>query len=114
MGSSEVNTHGIIAAKIHNTALTVRSSIRDWRAGNFKKSTRIEALDDFPKELTQLCVAHVKALGLNFGALDFVVDKHGEFWFLENNPNGQWAFIEVATGQPIGKAIADLLTTGPT
>lgn len=28
---------------------------------------------------------------------------------LEINPNGQWAFIEEATGQPIGKAIAGFL-----
>jgi hypothetical protein len=46
---------------------------------------------------------------LEFGAIDLVLDKKGEIWFLENNANGQWAFVEEATGQPIGKAMADLL-----
>jgi hypothetical protein len=38
-----------------------------------------------------------------------VLDKKGEIWFLEINPNGQWAFVEEVTGQPMGKALADLL-----
>jgi hypothetical protein len=33
--------------------------------------------------------------------------------FLEVNPNGQWAFIEDATGQPITAAIADALEEKP-
>jgi hypothetical protein len=46
------------------------------------------------------------ALGLRFAALDFIVAPDGRWWFLEANPNGQWGFIEDATGQPIADAIA--------
>jgi len=48
-------------------------------------------------------------LGLRFGALDFIVTPGGEWIFLECNPNGQWAWIEDATGLPITAALADAL-----
>ncbi len=48
-------------------------------------------------------------LSLRFGALDFVVAPDGEWWFLECNPNGQWAWIEDETGMPIARALADAL-----
>lgn len=65
---------------------------------------------DFPADLAEKCVRLLKELGLGFGAIDMLVDSAGEYWFLENDPNGQWAYVEQATGQPIGKAIADLLS----
>jgi hypothetical protein len=34
----------------------------------------------------------------------------GEYVFAEINPNGQWLWIEQATGLPIAEALADLLT----
>lgn len=48
--------------------------------------------------------------GLRFGALDFLLTPEVAWVFLEVNPNGQWAFIEQATGLPIAAAIADALT----
>ncbi|WP_272473525.1 hypothetical protein [Baekduia alba] len=38
-----------------------------------------------------------------------MIDQGGKFWFLELNPNGQWGFIELEAGPPIGAAIAELL-----
>ncbi|MFI5839470.1 ATP-grasp ribosomal peptide maturase [Catenuloplanes sp. NPDC051500] len=49
-------------------------------------------------------------LRLRFGAADFIVTPDGEWLFLEINPNGQWGWIQHATGQPIAEAIADDLT----
>lgn len=49
------------------------------------------------------------AMGLRFGALDFIVDPDGQWWFLEINPNGQWAWIEDEIGLPISSALADAL-----
>lgn len=51
-------------------------------------------------------------LGLRFGAFDFAVAS-GEWWFLECNPNGQWAWIEDETGLPIACALADALEGYP-
>jgi DNA-binding CsgD family transcriptional regulator len=48
-------------------------------------------------------------LVLRYGALDFAVDEQGHWWFLEVNPNGQWLWIEDATGLPICAAVAKAL-----
>jgi glutathione synthase/RimK-type ligase-like ATP-grasp enzyme len=99
----------VFAAAVHAEGLDKNSKVYDYRLGHYEGKVIIKALDDFPGELARQCVAHTKTLGLRFGALDFVTDSDGTYWFLENNPNGQWAFIEDATGQQIGKAVADLL-----
>jgi glutathione synthase/RimK-type ligase-like ATP-grasp enzyme len=38
---------------------------------------------------------------LRFAAIDMVVDSAGEFVFLEVNPNGQWAWLDLAGGASI-------------
>jgi len=50
------------------------------------------------------------AYGLNFGAIDLIVDPDGEFFFLELNPNGQWAWIQQATGRRIREELCRGLT----
>lgn len=62
-----------------------------------------------PEQIEERCRELVKRLGLRFGAIDLVLDKFGEFWFLECNPNGQWAWIENRTGLPIAAAIVDAM-----
>ncbi len=96
------------AAEIRVSDLS-HDEVRDWRAGHFDGNLSIEACDDLPQEITDACIAHVRELGLQYGAIDLVVGKDGNIWFLENNPNGQWAFVEEYTGQPIGQEIAALL-----
>lgn len=83
--------------------------VRDARFGQLNGSLEITAAPDFPKRIAELCIAHTKAMGLTFGALDIIEDVEGRFWFIENNAGGQWAYVEKATGQPIGRAIANLL-----
>ncbi len=51
----------------------------------------------------------LRRLNLGFGALDFVVTPEEEWTFLEINPNGQWGWLEHATGLPITAGIADFL-----
>jgi hypothetical protein len=40
----------------------------------------------------------VSSYGLRFAALDFVVDSAGTWYFLELNPNGQWAWLDLVGG----------------
>ncbi len=63
-------------------------------------------------ELRAKCVELVAAMGLSYGALDFVVTSQGEEIFLELNPAGQWGWIEQALGLPITDAILDRLNEG--
>ncbi|MFD8279702.1 ATP-grasp ribosomal peptide maturase [Streptomyces solisilvae] len=46
--------------------------------------------------------------GLQYVALDFLVNPHGRWYLIDVNPNGQWGFIpDLRT--PITRALADLL-----
>ena len=75
----------------------------DWRRGARRDlAHRTIAL---PKNVEEACVAITKALGLRYSAIDLIEDKRGEYWFLEANPNGQWAWIEQRCGAPISAAI---------
>lgn len=79
----------------------------DWRSG-----TRLDLKHDpieLPQYVAQKCVALTMALELRYGAIDLIADKEGRYWFLEINPNGQWAWIERRTGLPLAAAIVDEL-----
>jgi len=79
----------------------------DWRRGA-SGDLPYQAVA-LPQALAAQCIQLVVALGLRFGAIDLVWDKNDVYWFLEINPNGQWAWIETRTGHPIAAAIADAL-----
>ncbi|WP_331738168.1 hypothetical protein [Embleya sp. NBC_00896] len=65
-----------------------------------------------PDDIARACVAHVRALGLAYAALDFVVTPQG-WWYIETNPNGEFGFVQAHTGLPVAERIADLLLHGP-
>lgn len=79
----------------------------DWRKGS-RTDLKHEPIE-LPVELKSKCIELVESLNLRFGAIDLVCDKNDQFWFLEINPNGQWAWIENQTKLPIASAIADEL-----
>jgi glutathione synthase/RimK-type ligase-like ATP-grasp enzyme len=64
-----------------------------------------------PPEIERSARRLMSALGLNFGALDFVVEQDGSYLFLEINPNGQWLWLEDFLGFPISERIAMWLMT---
>ena len=98
----------VFSAKIDSQA-SDKSSV-DWRRYDFEK-VRYSPIE-VPTEITSLCVKYVELLGLNFGAIDMIYTPNGEYYFLEINANGQWAWIEAMTNLPISRAIADLLVRG--
>lgn len=76
----------------------------DWRRENLKFFKA-----ELPSELKNQCIALVKTLGLQFGAIDLILDHNGLYTFLEINPNGQWAWIESQTNLPISESIIKYL-----
>lgn len=54
----------------------------------------------------------LRALKLQYAAIDLAVDTEGTHFFLEVNPNGQWMWIEEETGLAISAAIAKSLEKG--
>ncbi|MFC3572348.1 ATP-grasp ribosomal peptide maturase [Streptomyces yaanensis] len=52
---------------------------------------------------------YLRQAELAYGAFDFAEDADGIWWFLECNQSGQFGFIEMDTGQPIARTIAEWL-----
>jgi len=76
----------------------------DWR----KKRLKFYKYN-LPEEINYKCIELVKNLNLSFGAIDIIKDKDGNYIFLEINPNGQWAWIELDTGLQISNSIINYL-----
>jgi glutathione synthase/RimK-type ligase-like ATP-grasp enzyme len=67
-----------------------------------------------PIEIERLVQVFLKWYGLEFGAVDFARADDGSLFFLENNPNGVWYWLEMETGLPMADRMARLLTVpGP-
>ncbi len=54
------------------------------------------------------CLLFLQHFNLNFGCFDFIVDKNGNYIFLECNTNGQWMWLEEEAKLPISAAIAQI------
>ncbi|MBG0814210.1 hypothetical protein HS045_08270 [Planomonospora sp. ID82291] len=100
----------VFAARIDSQAS--RLTAVDWR--HYEDPKVGYTPYDLPRDVTERCVRLVAGLGLSYGALDFIVTPDGRYVFLELNVDGQWAFVELLTGMPIGDAIADWLADATT
>jgi glutathione synthase/RimK-type ligase-like ATP-grasp enzyme len=96
----------VFAVEIHSQEFP--DTKHDWRHGD---TTRlIHKTHILPNEIEKKCIDLVKQLGLNFGAIDLILDTKGEYIFLEINPNGQWAWIQQLNPEiNIRGTLADLL-----
>ncbi|MGA7272186.1 MAG: hypothetical protein WB239_14035, partial [Acidimicrobiia bacterium] len=79
----------------------------DWRRGGDLPW----APHELPRELSSLYAELVASLGLNFGAIDLLLEPDGRYWFCEINPNGEWGWLQ-HSGLPIAEALASLLIDG--
>lgn len=64
---------------------------------------------DVPPRVADAVRAYMRDAELAYGAFDFAEDADGTWWFLECNQSGQFGFVEVETGQPIARSIAEWL-----
>lgn len=68
---------------------------------------------NLPQEIVQRCCDFVASYGLAFGAIDLIAAADGRFVFLENNPVGQFIFVEELVPElEISAAVADALIRG--
>ncbi|MEU0676507.1 ATP-grasp ribosomal peptide maturase [Streptomyces sp. NPDC006172] len=67
---------------------------------------------EVPPRLADSVRTYLRDAQLTYGAFDFAEDADGTWWFLECNQSGQFGFVEVETGQPIARTIAEWLA-GP-
>lgn len=82
----------------------------DWR---FMYDNAEHKVHYLPTAISEKCFRLMDELGLVFGCFDFVIDEHGEYHFLEVNPQGQWLWGD---GLDIGlyqlEAMAEFLLSG--
>lgn len=64
---------------------------------------------DLPQSVRESCREFLRRQEMLYGAMDFIVTPTGRYVFLENNPFGQYLWLEEATGLPMSRAMADLL-----
>ena len=62
----------------------------------------IYGLVTLPEKVRQSIRRLMRHYKLQFGAIDMVVSVSGEWYFLEINPNGQWAWLDQTGGTNIG------------
>ncbi len=104
----------IVGERVFAVDIHVEGSSRamlDWRADY--AAHRYEVME-LPPEIAKRLTALVRGLGLRFAAIDLIVDgedQEGDGYVLVDvNPNGQWGWLQEATGLPIAAAIAEDLT----
>ncbi|MFG2226974.1 ATP-grasp ribosomal peptide maturase [Streptomyces sp. NPDC048644] len=90
-------------------AVRIDSDLLDWRKDYSALTYTVEHL---PDRVDAALPAYLERLGLASGSFDLAVDRAGDYWWLELNPNGQWGWLETETGLPMSSAFADLLTQG--
>lgn len=64
---------------------------------------------DVPARTAAAVRTYLRDAALSYGAFDFAEDADGLWWFLECNQSGQFGFVEMDTGQPIARSVADWL-----
>lgn len=66
-------------------------------------------LIDLGEDINKKILKFVNFFGLTFSALDFIITPDDRIVFLEDNPNGQWAWLEQITNVPIAERYAQKL-----
>lgn len=100
----------VVGHNIFSTAIHSQEQIEtevDWRAWDTCDfSLRHEPIE-LPSQVADYCRNITAHYGLCYSAIDLVLGQDGEYYFLELNPNGQWAWIEHKSGYSIRDAIID-------
>ncbi len=91
----------VVDQKLLAVALTRNDSVEDIRRDNMQgvRYSIIRVPSDLQSQILQL----VGSYSLRFAALDFLVTPDEVWWFLELNPNGQWAWLDLIGGATINE-----------
>lgn len=84
----------------------------DWRRHIGTDTDRLWALATCPEHYANKIRSYMDKLGLRFGRLDFLSKdlELSELVFLEVNPNGQWAWMDLNFDKGIFSRMIDFLT----
>ncbi len=62
---------------------------------------------DIPHNIRSILLEFVRSYRLRFAAIDMVVSTSGDWHFLEINPNGQWAWLDLTGGMNIAASFVE-------
>jgi len=99
-------------------AVKIDSQANDLTKVDWRKFTLINphSVFELPKRISDFCVEFIRGQKLVYGAIDFIVDNNDDFIFLENNPSGQYLWLEELTGVDITgelvRLVADIVVCG--
>jgi hypothetical protein len=80
-----------------------------WVDSRLDNSVAFEPYE-LPARVSELLNLLMRKLGLAFGVIDLRVSAvDGQIYFLEVNPQGQFAYLEIKSGLPIFQSLAALL-----
>ncbi|MCP4130346.1 MAG: hypothetical protein GY754_05145 [bacterium] len=80
----------------------------DWR----KEKNDVQFIRfELPENIIDYCIEIVKMLDLKFGAID-LIESDDDFYFLEINPTGEWAWLVETAGLNIFEDICNCLENG--
>jgi glutathione synthase/RimK-type ligase-like ATP-grasp enzyme len=78
----------------------------DWR----RRKNTLDFIDyEVPDRIKEKCFKLLKKLRLNFGGID-LVEYDNDFFFIEVNPTGEWAWLVDSANQKIYEGICDFLS----
>lgn len=80
----------------------------DIRRDNMKNVSY--TLIDLPLDIKHRIIEICKSYQLRFAAIDMIVDKKKKWYFLEINPNGQWAWLDLENVTDIRRILINSLS----
>ena len=90
----------VLAAEIHSQQS--ERSRHGWRNYDFENTPYLQ--HELPEDVRVKCVRLLRELRLLYVAIDLILTDAGEYYFLEINPFGQWAWIQDLCGLPLAQA----------
>jgi glutathione synthase/RimK-type ligase-like ATP-grasp enzyme len=77
----------------------------DWRVDNCSSVNYLRT--EIDSHIENMCLKLLSQLNLNFACIDLIINKDKNVYFLDLNPNGQWAWIDEILELGIPKAIEE-------
>lgn len=99
----------VIGNKVY--AVKIDSQLHEETKVDWRLYTELNphSIFELPPKIESFCISFLQDQQLLFGAMDFIVTPKGEYYFLENNPFGQYLWLEIETGIPLTEELGNLL-----
>ncbi len=82
-------------------AFAIHSAEKEETKEDFRTLNPVQLKHEFirlPSDVEERVLGFVRRFGLVFSSMDLLFSKDGKYYFIENNPNGQWLWLQEVTG----------------